>query len=49
MLGGVKMKLKKMGKLAVAVAAGAALVATLIKDNKEKERKNEDIIEEKQN
>ena len=42
------MKLKKMGKLAVAVAAGAALVATLIKDNKEKERKNEDIIEEKQ-
>ncbi len=43
------MKLKKIGKLAVAVAAGAALVATLIKDSKEKERKYEDIIEEKQN
>ncbi|WP_291708055.1 hypothetical protein [Clostridium sp.] len=43
------MKIRKMGKLAVALVAGAALVATLIKDSKEKERTDEDIIEEKQN
>lgn len=43
------MKLKKIGKLAVALAAGAALVATLINDSKEKEKMDEDIIEEKQN
>ncbi len=43
------MKIKKMGKLAVALAAGAALVATLINDSKEKDRKTEDIIEEEQN
>ena len=30
------MKLKKIGKLAVLVAAGATLVATLINDNKKK-------------
>ena len=30
------MKMKNFGKLAVVVAAGAALVATLINDNKEK-------------
>lgn len=43
------MKMRKLGKLAVALAAGAALVATLIKDSKEKDRKNEDIIDEEQN
>ena len=42
------MKLKKMGKLAVALAAGAALVATLINDKKEKGNNKEEIIEEKQ-
>lgn len=34
------MKMKNFGKLAVVVAAGAALVATLINDNKEKDRKS---------
>ena len=43
------MKLKKVGKLAVALAAGIALVTTLINDSKEKERTTEDIIKEKQN
>ena len=38
------MKMKNFGKLAV-VAAGAALVATLINDNKEKS-KNEVKVEE---
>lgn len=35
------MKLKKFGKLAVLVAAGTALVATLINDNKGKVKKEE--------
>ncbi|WP_279230082.1 MULTISPECIES: hypothetical protein [Clostridium] len=35
------MKLKNFGKLAVLVAAGTALVATLINDNKEKSKKEE--------
>lgn len=35
------MKIKKIGKLAVLVAAGAALVTTLINDNKERGRKEE--------
>ena len=35
------MKLKNFGKLAVAVAAGVALVATLVNDNKGKEKKDE--------
>ncbi|WP_279289568.1 hypothetical protein [Clostridium gallinarum] len=39
------MKIKKIGKLAVLVAAGAALVTTLIKDNKEKAEK-EEVVEE---
>ena len=43
------MKLKKMGKLAVALAAGAALVATFINDKKENGNKKEEIIEEEQN
>lgn len=43
------MKLKKIGRLAVVVAAGAALVATLINDNKEKDSKKEEIREENQN
>ena len=46
MLGGIVLKVKKLGKLAVVVAAGAALVATLINDRKEKDNK-EEIIEEK--
>lgn len=41
------MKIKKIGKLAVLVAAGAALVTTLINDNKEKNEKEETIIENK--
>ncbi|WP_291647900.1 hypothetical protein [Clostridium sp.] len=32
------MKIKNLGKLAVVVAAGAALVASLINDNKEKSK-----------
>ncbi|MDV4149773.1 hypothetical protein R0131_02885 [Clostridium sp. AL.422] len=43
------MKLKNFGKLAVALAAGAALVATLINDKKENGKEDEEIIEEKQN
>lgn len=43
------MKLKNFGKLAVAVAAGVALVTTLIRDNKEKVNKDEEIKEENQN
>ncbi|VYU43240.1 Uncharacterised protein [Clostridium tertium] len=35
------MKLKNFGKLAVLIAAGTALVATLINDNKEKADKEE--------
>jgi hypothetical protein len=41
------MKIKKFGKLAVVVAAGAALVATLINDNKEKSKKEVNLEEEK--
>lgn len=41
------MKIKKFGKLAVVAAAGAALVATLINDNKEKSKKEVEIKEEK--
>lgn len=41
------MKIKKFGKLAVVVAAGAALVATLINDNKEKSKKEVKLEEEK--
>ena len=41
------MKIKKIGKLAVLVAAGTALVTTLINDNKGKNEKEETIIENK--
>lgn len=40
------MKFKKLGKLAVVVAAGAALVATLINDNKEKTKEKVNLEEE---
>ncbi len=40
------MKLKNIGKLVVATAAGAALVATLINDKKDKD--NKEVTEEKQ-
>ena len=43
------MKLKNIGKIAVALAAGTALVATLINDKKQKGNNDEEIIEEKQN
>lgn len=46
MLGGIVLKVKKLGKLAVVMTAGAALVVTLLKDRKEKDKK-EEIIEEK--
>lgn len=39
------MKVKKIGKLAVLVAAGAALVTTLINDNKERGKKEETVGE----
>lgn len=41
MLGGIVLKIKKLGKLAVVVTAGVALVATLINDKKEKGNKEE--------
>ncbi|MGG7057367.1 hypothetical protein ACQPUY_11070 [Clostridium nigeriense] len=41
------MKIKKLGKLAVVVAAGAALVATLINDNKENSKKKVKLEDEK--
>lgn len=41
------MKMKSLGKLAVAVAAGAALVATLINDNKEKSKDEVKVDENK--
>lgn len=40
------MKMKNLGKVAVIVAAGAALVATLINDNKEKSKAEVKVEEE---
>lgn len=40
------MKMKNLGKLTVIVAAGAALVATLINDNKEKSKVEVKVEEE---
>lgn len=41
------MKMKNFGKLAVVVAASAALVATLINDNKEKSKDEVKVEENK--
>ncbi|GAA0755604.1 hypothetical protein [Clostridium sartagoforme] len=42
------MKLKNISKLALGLAAGAALVATLINDNKEKSENEVKVEDEKE-
>lgn len=42
------MKFKNISKLAIGLAAGAALVATLIKDNKEKSENEVKVEDEKE-
>ncbi|MGG7144363.1 hypothetical protein ACQPVP_12970 [Clostridium nigeriense] len=41
------MKIKKLGKLAIVAAAGAALIATLINDNKANSKKKVKLEDEK--